>query len=313
VFKAWKLTLVVSLITACSETDRAAEEASALVARGLPIELASYAGALEKTKLPSLDAIAHAVSGTDPWVSKFRGLPYFPKNREFPKDADGNSMVMLAQVNFEEVPALDGYPRTGILQFYIAAEREREHEHVLGMPTGWPNTPDGQFNALREQKYFRVIYHDRVFKDRARLIDAIPATGDDSLPVRTEARLEFFPKQGYVRTSDYRFARVFGTNFDAFEQTALRDRWDIVERYWDFSEQHYLVRIGGYSRTEQGYDPRSARPNEDWVVLLSIDSSQPGDGVEVEWEDGGIANFWIRRDDLLRHDFSNVMYFWDCG
>ncbi|MBQ0000454.1 MAG: DUF1963 domain-containing protein, partial [Clostridiales bacterium] len=29
--------------------------------------------------------------------------------------------------------------------------------------------------------------------------------------------------------------------------------------------------------------------------------------------DGGVANFFISEEDLLRKDFTNVFYAWDCG
>lgn len=31
------------------------------------------------------------------------------------------------------------------------------------------------------------------------------------------------------------------------------------------------------------------------------------------WGDMGVANFFIRREDLLRRDFSRVWYTWDCS
>jgi uncharacterized protein YwqG len=36
-----------------------------------------------------------------------------------------------------------------------------------------------------------------------------------------------------------------------------------------------------------------------------------GDGVEVLWDDGGVANFLIRRQDLRKLDFSKVVYYRD--
>lgn len=33
----------------------------------------------------------------------------------------------------------------------------------------------------------------------------------------------------------------------------------------------------------------------------------------VLWGDCGVGNFFIRREDLLRRDFSRVLYIWDCS
>nr|WP_088909012.1 DUF1963 domain-containing protein [Brevibacillus formosus] len=32
----------------------------------------------------------------------------------------------------------------------------------------------------------------------------------------------------------------------------------------------------------------------------------------VSWGDSGVSNFFVRREDLLRLDFSKVSYTWDC-
>ena len=73
----------------------------------------------------------------------------------------------------------------------------------------------------------------------------------------------------------------------------------------------YVARIGGYSRVEQ-MDPRLEFPEEDWILLFSLDSQGDGD-YAVGWGDGGVGNFYIRPADLARRDFSKVMYYWDFG
>ena len=36
------------------------------------------------------------------------------------------------------------------------------------------------------------------------------------------------------------------------------------------------------------------------------------DGEEVLWGDCGVANFFIKDEDLAKKDFSNILYSWDC-
>ncbi|MEK3889148.1 DUF1963 domain-containing protein [Bacillus sp. FSL K6-3431] len=44
-------------------------------------------------------------------------------------------------------------------------------------------------------------------------------------------------------------------------------------------------------------------------MLLQIDSEfEKG----MMWGDSGVANFFIRKQDLERLDFSHVLYNWDC-
>ena len=84
----------------------------------------------------------------------------------------------LAQVNFSEMPPLDGFPTKGILQFYIAGE----NAHGLN------------FENPEEQKGFRVIYHEEVVEDETALLSVLPTEGveyPDGFPVDGELRLNF--------------------------------------------------------------------------------------------------------------------------
>ncbi|MGR5907746.1 DUF1963 domain-containing protein [Bacillus paranthracis] len=45
------------------------------------------------------------------------------------------------------------------------------------------------------------------------------------------------------------------------------------------------------------------------ILLLQIDTD---DSLNIMWGDSGVANFFIKKEDLLNLDFSNVIYNWDC-
>lgn len=45
------------------------------------------------------------------------------------------------------------------------------------------------------------------------------------------------------------------------------------------------------------------------ILLLQIDTDN---SLNIMWGDSGVANFFIRKEDLLNLDFSNVIYNWDC-
>jgi uncharacterized protein YwqG len=99
-------------------------------------------------------------------------------------------------------------------------------------------------------------------------------------------------------------------DIDQLEKAVLKDDFGVVMEYWKFVEKHVPIVIGGYSRTDQGYDPRIIQRDEDWLVLLSIDTT-PDNNVCMVWGDGGVANWWIKKEDLARRDFSRVMYYCD--
>ena len=49
--------------------------------------------------------------------SKFGGMPYVPKGGSLPTSAEGNPLFMLAQINCEQLPENNIYPKRGLLQF----------------------------------------------------------------------------------------------------------------------------------------------------------------------------------------------------
>jgi uncharacterized protein YwqG len=147
------------------------------------------------------------------------------------------------------------------------------------------------------------------------LITATPAVeidDDYGFPATDEARLTFTLASSYVRPDDYRFRRFFGRDGFDFFYGGGRDMEKVRDAYEEFmGGRQYTARIGGYSRVEQD-DPRLQFPDEDWLLLFSLDSLGDGD-YGVLWGDGGVGNFYIRPDDLAKRDFSKVMYSWDDG
>jgi uncharacterized protein YwqG len=277
---------------------------------GLPPQLKPFARRIATSKLTHVDVRA-VIGPTTPWDSKLRGVPYYPKDKTWPRDVRGRPLAMLVQLNFSEMPHLAGYPTEGILQIYIS--------------TGYNNTQlwgmrnDNKYQtdqATRtDQSYFRVIYFRQVSRNADDLITATPAVkfhDEYSFPAMDEARLTFALGSSYVRPEDYRFRRFFGVDRSEFFSRLEPDKSDIEEAYEKFmGGREYVARIGGYSRVEQ-MDPRLEFPDEDWILLFSLDSQGDG-GYPVGWGDGGVGNFYIRPEDLARRDFSKVMYYWDFG
>lgn len=73
-------------------------------------------------------------------------------------------------------------------------------------------------------------------------------------------------------------------------------------------------RAGDYSVLSDDEDPETVAFKTEaagWTLLLQIDSvySDP----DMTWGDGGIHYWWIKRDDLLRRDFSRVRYDFQMG
>ena len=277
----------------------------------LPPELEPFARKISASKLPHVD-VRPAVGPTTQWQSKLRGVPYYPKDMAWPLDIEAKPLVMLVQINFAEMPELPNYPKEGILQLYVSADYVPEKQ-MWGMRND--NEYDTEQGCLTDQSYFRAIYFSRVSHDADELITAAPAIEIDDeypFPALDEALLMFAEGSSYVRPEDYRFRRVFGQDGFEFFYDRDRDMSEVRDAYEKFmGDRRYVARIGGYSRVEQN-DPRLEFPDEDWILLFSLDSEGDGD-YGVGWGSGGIGNFYIRPEHLARCDFSEVMYYWDFG
>lgn len=283
--------------------------------KGLPEEMEGFRPAIEASKLDYVRVKVSKAGATRPWSSKLLGTAYRLKGAEYPRDAAGRPMALLAQINFQEVPPLAGYPRDGILQFFIAAGEGAAVDgapgHIWGMVTPPDQGYDAEsfFRSLREQRNFRVLYHASVITDESRLESTAPAPPSDHLPVFTPARLGFELDTEYVLESDYRFRRVFGKDaWELFEGYGARAS-DVAQEYFEFTHRPVAAKIGGYASFVQE-DPRAGHAEEDWLVLLELRSSIEG-GVDMMWGDAGVGAFLIRRADLERRDFSQVAYYWD--
>ncbi|MEM9543933.1 MAG: YwqG family protein [Cyanobacteria bacterium P01_E01_bin.42] len=249
---------------------------------------------IEATLRPYI-AIAPEITSETSWTqSKFGGLPYLPKNIEYPKARDGHYLFLLAQINFAEVPHLEPFPQKGILQFYIA------DDDLYGADFDNPINQDG----------FRILY----FPDPSDRVNDL--TTDFSFLSKPDfsplgdciSRLEFTAKVAPVSFVDYRSTELFQAECDRLSD---RDYWNLVGEYERFFMDTKHSQIGGYPYFVQD-DPRDANAEKEQLdcLLLQIPSSSSPD---IMWGDGGIGNFFIKTSDLKKLDFTNVLYNWDCG
>ncbi|MED4285615.1 YwqG family protein [Priestia megaterium] len=257
----------------------------------IPEELEKYRADIEKTVVPYIK-IETLKADTKLYNSKFGGYPYLPIGAEHPLDLYGNPMLLLAQINYEEMPHLDDMPTKGMLQFFITATSDKDD--VYGV----------DFEEPTNQENFRVVYHKEVITDESKLITNFGYLKDmnydyGEFPVPEEMSLVF--KQDYepVPTADYRFEYGFNEENDDKLFDIYVDELDV--------DGH---KVGGYAYFTQD-DPRGhiEELKEYEVLLLQIDS---GGEDEIMFGDMGIANFFIKPSDLKNLNFKNVMYTWDC-
>jgi uncharacterized protein YwqG len=232
--------------------------------------------------------------------NKFGGVPYIPKDFDYPLDAENNPMLLLAQLNFEKLPKLEGLPDKGILQFFISAKRAETTDN--GVVTSPQNV--------------RVIYHSEVNTKKNALgtPPSVKKLKKDDFPLKGEFALVPKIKNCPMSPSDFRFEAAFVAFFNKKTGKALKTIEQIEEFCnIEFYEEYGEIgghRVGGFPMFTQG-DPRNKDEyKKHTVLLLQIDSDKSLGKSEINWGNNGVANFFITPEALEKLDFTggNVIY-----
>lgn len=260
-----------------------------------PKLLEPYRSILEQSKTKFLKIKSQRNQETLLWQSKFGGMPFLPLGVAYPKDAQGMEMYLLAQINFEEIPAVIDYlPRKGILQIYIA------DDEMYGM----------NLDAQHEQEGFRVLYFADIDKENfQRDLPNLPQPQFSPLlhPLQAQ-QLTFEVAEEMVGLNDAHFDEFFGKQANTIINLCYED--EQLGEWIRANLRNAGHKIGGYANFIQE-DPR--RYNKKKLkrfntLLLQIYSSD-----DICWGDCGIGNFFINQKKLQNLDFSDVLYNWDCG
>ena len=226
--------------------------------------------------------------------SKFGGIPYWDKNKEYPLDEYGNKMYLLAQINFEKESLMDPLPNKGLLQFFVEEDNFEE---------------------------YKVIYHENIdysitIKDIEEM--GIPNSANKideyyPTPIHGEFALEFLKNKSYMNCYEDRFSEILA---DSLKK--LFDK-DIDDLDYDFEDEffEYMYDNVGYGDSAMlGYhfftQCDGGKPSDDYVLLLQIDSEQGEKDYYIQWGDDGVCNFFIKKEDLKNLNFENVVFYWDC-
>lgn len=229
--------------------------------------------------------------------NRISGAVWLPDGAEWPLDRSGKRMTFLAQIDFAELPPLPDYPASGVLQFFI------ERDDLYGANFEQPGQGD-----------FTVVWHETT--DGEGRFETGPQSSqgkyDDYSPLYEEAALRGVALRA-ARAAPHRpsvdswliqrDAAMLPANDDTRAWDAIYDHLD-TSGADDFGTSH----IGGHPEFTQS-DWRADEPYQDVNrVLLNLWSEDEA----LMWGDSGQGQFTIRREDLLKRDFSKVFYQWDC-
>ena len=235
-------------------------------------------------------ALSEQLSLTD---SKFGGLPYIPAGGAIPTTPEGDLLFMLAQINCEQLPENNIYPKKGLLQFWIAQniyEDYYDFSHVVYHPT---------FSEGMQEKDIREIY----------------VLGDCALPFEPEHQfaLSFTKTKEGVSTADNFFDEVYANkwkkDFPDDEIMNIFKMPDNIHKILNYGSGH---KIGGYPAFAQD-DPREEGTYTELLLQIDSDWNDEEEDYSIMWGDAGVGNFFISKETLEKLNFEDVLYNWDCG
>lgn len=239
--------------------------------------------------------------------SKVMGLPYIPKGAQIPQTANGDKMMMIAQINCDDLQGLADFPEKGILQFFVL----NDEDGLLGL----------DFDNQTVQDSFRVIYHEKIeeFYDENELKSIYnPYNFEESYITNDNESY----KMNFELTSEKeRFEDMFYHTFrkickeKGLKQTQEDWLYRKLLNFMQYSENYYS-QCDGFAFFTQD-DPREY--NEEYkkfdTVLFQLNSEF--DENTRNWKvcigDAGVINFFINRENLKKKDFSEILYNWDCS
>ncbi|NAS31851.1 DUF1963 domain-containing protein [Flavobacteriaceae bacterium R38] len=214
-------------------------------------------------------------------TSKFLGTPFFPKDKEYPKDKTGKPMIMIAQLNFEQIPKLEFFPKNGILQLFLSSNDWYDEDS-------------------------KIIYHTKEELNKQVLDDFSFLTIEDyeEIPIYKLHQLSFEKGIDNGGSEDSQFDYLFdGVDFWDFIENLPEEQEKQFGEYFD-STGH---KIGGYAEFTQS-DPRdySAEQRND-IQVLQIDVDD-----HIMFGDSGLGHIFISQEALIKKDFSKAYFYWDC-
>ncbi|WP_299157075.1 DUF1963 domain-containing protein [uncultured Tenacibaculum sp.] len=213
--------------------------------------------------------------------SKFLGIPFFPKERDYPKDKNGKPMVLVAQLNFAQIPPLAFFPTEGILQLFLSATDWYEEDSV-------------------------IVYHSKEELEKEPLNDFTFLTVKDyeEMPVFKLHQLSFEKGVDKGGSEDSQFDYLFNNaNYWDFTESLTGEQEEAFGAYFDATGH----KIGGYAEFTQS-DPRDCGADQhDDIQILQIDVDK-----HIMFGDSGVGHIFINKQALIAKDFSKAYFYWDC-
>ena len=249
-------------------------------------------------------SLADELAVTD---SKVGGVPYIPKGGALPKSADGKPLFMLAQINCEQLPENNLYPKKGLLQFWIADTEDP----LYGLDYDDPCSNDFKrvlyFSTIGEALSIDDFISDYTFDD-----NHLPFNSKKQFALHFKKDTESISLEGRAATQFFfeKWNEAFSTQITTIDEFFEEVPNDICEEInASLLKEPTGHKIGGYPYFIE-YDPREEN-DPHTLLLLQIDIDNVG-GEEICWgNEGGVANFFISPEDMANCRFDDVLFHWE--
>ena len=249
-------------------------------------------------------SLADELAVTD---SKVGGVPYIPKGGALPRSADGRPLFMLAQINCEQLPENNLYPKKGLLQFWIADTEDP----LYGMDYDDPCSNDFKrvlyFSTIGEALPIDDFISDYTFDD-----NHLPFNSKKQFALHFKKDTESISLEERAATQLFfeKWNEAFSTQITTIDEFFEEVPNDICEEInASLLKEPTGHKIGGYPYFIE-YDPREEN-DPHTLLLLQIDIDNV-EGEEICWGDGGgVANFFISPEDLKNYKFDDVLFQWE--
>jgi uncharacterized protein YwqG len=171
--------------------------------------LAPFAAAIENSEKPvvflsrkkqrKVVVEATAEPTTQSWLAG--STPWLPLGQKVPTDVGGAPMTFLAQINFAEMPPLEGFPTEGLIQFFCEnCDEDGSY--------GGDETPTTSTN------YHRVLYHPNIsvpgYRPDHVLVEAKYPSGTGEALDTQPGGIAFTSSRMPITEEDFRLGSVFG-------------------------------------------------------------------------------------------------------
>lgn len=228
------------------------------------------------------------------YSSKLGGIPYMPKDFEYPVNGDNQPLRLLCQLNFEKLPPMKPCPEKGILQIYLYDGNKQDLFDYQGTSS--------------KQDDFRIIYFEDVLRRESMLKSAeeMPSFNNDAFPAEKERMLTAkAPTPSIICSADYRFGETvleFAKKYKMCPKSAksLNDIPNDADEplYNQFTYQG-LICIGGSGIFTEG-DPRKFSPEyQDCdISLFSLGDNEK----DIQ------LNFLMPSANMMKRDFTKVLF-----